>query len=104
MLSSGRFTYEGRYYRVEDAPNDPPPVQKPRPPIWIGGKGGPKVMRIVAEAADGWNTVWRWTPEAYAERSRELDRACERADRDPATARRSLDLCTAGGSNQRGFA
>ncbi|TMK23247.1 MAG: TIGR03560 family F420-dependent LLM class oxidoreductase [Actinobacteria bacterium] len=104
MLSSGRFTYEGRYYRVEDAPNDPPPAQRPRPPIWIGGKGGPKVMRIVAEAADGWNTVWRWTPEAYAERSRQLDRACDRAGRDPATARRSLGLYTVVGSDERDFA
>ena len=101
MLSNDRLTYEGTYYRVEDAPNDPPPVQKPRPPIWIGGKGGPKIMRIVAEAADGWNTVWRWTPDAYAERLGALERACERAGRDPATVRKSVGLYTVVGTDER---
>ena len=100
MLSQERFSFEGRYYRVEDAPNAPPPVQRPRPPIWVGGKGGPKLMRIVAEGADGWNTVWRWTPEAYAERVAELERACDRAGRDPATVRRSLGLYTVVGSDR----
>ncbi|MGH2728767.1 MAG: TIGR03560 family F420-dependent LLM class oxidoreductase [Actinomycetota bacterium] len=99
MLSQSRFSFEGRYYRVDDAPNDPPPVQRPRPPVWVGGKGGPKLMRIVAEAADGWNTVWRWTPDAYAERVAELERACDRAGRDPATVRRSLGLYTVVGSD-----
>ncbi|MEX2557235.1 MAG: TIGR03560 family F420-dependent LLM class oxidoreductase [Actinomycetota bacterium] len=99
MLSQERFSFEGRYYRVEDAPNDPPPVQRPRPPVWVGGKGGPKLMRIVAEAADGWNTVWRWTPDAYAERIVELERACARAGRDPATVRRSLGLYTVVGAD-----
>jgi len=103
MLSTERFTYEGRYYHVSDAPNDPMPVQKPRPPILVGGKGGPKILRIVAEAADGWNTVWRWTPEAYAERVRELDHACERANRDPSSVRRSLGLYTVVGSDARDF-
>lgn len=104
MLANERFSFEGRYYRVEDAPNDPPPVQRPRPPVLVGGKGGPKVMRIVAEAADGWNTVWRWTPEAYAQRVEELVRACERVGRDPTTVRRSLGLYTVIGSDPRDLA
>ncbi|MGH2793139.1 MAG: LLM class flavin-dependent oxidoreductase, partial [Actinomycetota bacterium] len=101
MLSQPRFSFEGRYYRVEDAPNEPPPVQRPRPPVWVGGKGGPKLMRIVAEAADGWNTVWRWTPEAYAERVAELERACDKVSRDPATVSRSLGLYTVVGSDEK---
>ena len=99
MLAEDRFTFEGRYYRVEDAPNEPPPVQRPRPRVWVGGKGGPRLMRIIAEAADGWNTVWRWTPKAYAERVEELERACERVSRDPATVARSLGLYTVVGAD-----
>ena len=99
MLAKERFSFEGRFYRVDDAPNEPPPVQRPRPTVWVGGKGGPKLMRIVAEAADGWNTVWRWTPAAYAERVEELARACSRAGRDPATVRRSLGLYTVVGAD-----
>jgi len=104
MLSNERFSYEGKHYRVEDAPSDPPPLQKPRPPIWVGGKGGPKNLRIVAEAADGWNTVWRWTPEGYAERLRVLEQACVRAGRDPGSVRKSLGLYTVVGSDERDFA
>ena len=104
MLTNDRFTFTGRHYHVDDAPNDPPPVQKPRPPMWIGGKGGPKILRLIAETADGWNTVWRWTPEAYGERSRALDAACEKAGRDPATVHRSLGLYTVVGSDERDFA
>lgn len=99
MFGGERFTYSGRFYRVSDAPNEPRPAQRPRPPIWIGGKGGPKVLRLVAEAADGWNTVWRATPEAYAERARALDRICGEVGRDPATVRRSLGLYTLVGSD-----
>jgi probable F420-dependent oxidoreductase len=101
MMSSERFSYDGAYYRVNDAPNDPPPVQMPRPPVWVGGKGGPKIMRIVAEAADGWNTVWRWSPDAYKERLRDLERACERAGRDPATVKTSVGLYTIVGTDDR---
>lgn len=101
MLAKERFTFAGRHYRVEDAPNEPPPVQRPRPPVWVGGKGGPRLMRIIAEAADGWNTVWRWAPKAYAERIAELERACERAARDPATVSRSLGLYTVVGADEK---
>ncbi len=103
MLSQERFSYQGRFYSIVDAPNDPLPVQRPRPPIWIGGKGGPRIMRIVAEAADGWNTVWRWSPDAYAERVKALDTACEKADRDPATVRRSVGLYTIVGEGEPDF-
>jgi len=103
MLINDRFTYRGKHYHVDEAPNDPPPVQKPRPPIWIGGKGGPKILRLVAEAADGWNTVWRWTPEAYAERSAALETACGKAGRDPATVHRSLGLYTVVGADEGDF-
>ena len=41
------------------------------------------VMRIVPEHADGWNVVWRMTPEAYRERLGVLDQACAAAGRDP---------------------
>jgi alkanesulfonate monooxygenase SsuD/methylene tetrahydromethanopterin reductase-like flavin-dependent oxidoreductase (luciferase family) len=104
MLSSAQFTYDGEFYRVADAPNDPPPVQRPRPPVVVGSKGGPKMQRLVAEAADGWNTVWRWTPQAYAERARVLDRACEEVGRAPESVARSLGLYTIVGSDERDFA
>lgn len=101
MLAGTPFTFEGRFYQALEAPNDPQPVQRPRPPIWVGGKGGPRLMRVVAEAADGWNVVWRMTPEAYDERLRVLAVACARAGRDPATVRLSIGLtCLVGGDRE----
>lgn len=76
-------------------------VQKPRPPLWVGSKGGPRMLRTIAQHADGWNTVWRWAPDAYAALSRRLDETCESAGRDPGTVRRSVGLlCLVGEDEQ----
>src|SRR2546421_635993 len=85
---AGAFTRPGR-------------VQPRGPPIWVGGKGGPRLMRLVARHADGWNVVWRITPEAYAERIAELERVCPAEGRDPATVRRSVGLSTLVGEDER---
>ncbi|HEX9774183.1 MAG TPA: LLM class flavin-dependent oxidoreductase [Actinomycetota bacterium] len=64
----------------------------PGVPIWIGGKGGPRVLRIVAEHAAGWNVVWQMTPQAYGERLAILARACEKAGRAPSSVALSVGL------------
>jgi alkanesulfonate monooxygenase SsuD/methylene tetrahydromethanopterin reductase-like flavin-dependent oxidoreductase (luciferase family) len=71
----------------------PGPHQRGGPPLWVGGKGD-RLLAVAAEHADGWNTVWRWTPEDYRDRLDVLERACEAADRDPSTLTRSLGLTT----------
>jgi probable F420-dependent oxidoreductase len=91
---AGRFALRGAF-------NHPRPVQEPRPPLFVGGKGGTRLLRLIARHADGWNAVWRWTPEAYAERAAAAAAACERAGRDPATLRRSLGLFTVVGEDER---
>ena len=70
----------------------PPPVQRPRPPVWVGGKGGPRLLRLAARHADGWNVVWRITPQDYARKVHDVAAACEIEGRDPATFRRSIGL------------
>jgi F420-dependent oxidoreductase-like protein len=93
-------SFEGKRFRLHEAYNHPRPVQEPRPPLLVGGKGGPRLLRIAAQYADGWNAAWRWTPEAYAERAAAARRACERAGRDPATFRLSLGLFTVVGEDE----
>jgi alkanesulfonate monooxygenase SsuD/methylene tetrahydromethanopterin reductase-like flavin-dependent oxidoreductase (luciferase family) len=66
----------------------------PRPPIIVGGKGGPKLARVVAEHADAWNVCWRMTPDEYRARLDTLHAACARAKRDPATVGLSIGLYT----------
>ena len=54
MLSERRTTFEGKHYRVVDAPNAPKPAQK-SVPITIGGAGEKKLLRLVARFASRWN-------------------------------------------------
>ena len=93
-------SFEGKRFRLDAAYNHPRPVQEPRPPLLVGGKGGPRLLRIAAQHADGWNAAWRWTPEAYAARAVAARRACERAGRDPAMFRLSLGLFTVVGEDE----
>ena len=69
----------------------PSPVQEPLP-IWLGGKGGPRLLRLAARDAAGWNVVWRVSPEDHAGRVADVAAACGREGRDPATFRRTVGL------------
>lgn len=94
LLGEGPSTFEGRRFQLAGAYNHPGAEQQPRPPIWVGGKGGPRLLRLVAQRADGWNTVWVWSPEAYEERVDALRAICEEEGRDPSSVRRSVGLYT----------
>jgi alkanesulfonate monooxygenase len=91
MAGGGPFSFDGRYERAASARCLPRPVQRPGPPIWLGG-GGDRLLALVARAADGWNTAWRWTPDAYRRRLAVLYEACERSGRDPASLELSVGL------------
>ena len=55
MFTDKRANFEGRYHRVIDALNNPKPIQKPHPPITVGGSGEKVMLRLVARYADRWN-------------------------------------------------
>jgi len=80
LLSQPRTTFTGQYFQVQDAPNQPAPVQD-RMPLLIGGRGEQRTMRIAAQYADEWNT-WT-TPELLAHKVSVLRAHCEEIDRDP---------------------
>jgi alkanesulfonate monooxygenase SsuD/methylene tetrahydromethanopterin reductase-like flavin-dependent oxidoreductase (luciferase family) len=98
LRSSAReFAFQGRFYRTAAAPTVPGPLQRPRPPITVGGQA-PTVRRVAAERADCWNThgpFGRSAEEIVAitrRQNRELDEACERLGRNPTAVRRSVLL------------
>jgi alkanesulfonate monooxygenase SsuD/methylene tetrahydromethanopterin reductase-like flavin-dependent oxidoreductase (luciferase family) len=103
LLPGGPATFNGKSHVVRGASNLPPGLQSPRPPIFVGGKGD-RLLRLVAEVADGWNTCWIWTPEDYRGRVDVLDRACEAAGRDPASVRRTLGLYALAGESEKDLA
>jgi probable F420-dependent oxidoreductase len=100
LLGGGPCSFDGVHHRADGAVNTPHAVQQPRPPIFVGGKGD-RLLSVAAEVADGWNTCWVWTPDAYRQRLDVLARACEAVERDPASVTRSLGLYTLCGEDER---
>lgn len=90
MLTEERTTFSGKHYSVTDASNQPMPIQA-RLPIWIGGLGEKKTLKLVAKHADGWNAAYT-TVDHFKHLSGVLDQWCEKQDRDPATLQRSINL------------
>jgi probable F420-dependent oxidoreductase len=91
LLEGEVVTWSGEHYSVAGARIRPGPVQQPRPPIWMGGKGD-LLLGTAARAADGWNWSWLGSLEDYRRRSAAADGACRRAGREPATLRRSVGM------------
>lgn len=81
LLRDQRANFEGTYYTVNDAPNEPKPVQN-HLPLLIGAKGETRTMRIAAMYADEWN-AWT-TPDEMRRKLAVLHRHCEDLGRDPA--------------------
>ena len=103
LLGGEPLTYPGTYHQTHRAVIDPPAMQVPRPPLFVGGKGD-RVIRTAVESADGWNTCWVWTPEDYARRLVVVDAACDAAGRDPEQVWRSLGLYALVGEDERDLA
>ncbi|MEV7095789.1 LLM class flavin-dependent oxidoreductase [Amycolatopsis sp. NPDC051045] len=86
--------YEGRRYTLTGAISDPKPVQRPKPPLWLGSSGEKRGLRVVAEHADVWlNAALPGTETAELQRlSGVLDTHCAAAGRDPASIRRAVQF------------
>ncbi|MET8852801.1 LLM class flavin-dependent oxidoreductase [Amycolatopsis sp. NPDC004625] len=89
--SSSPFDFPGSHVSLTGAFGNPQPVQKPHPPIMIGGRAN-ATLRVVAEHANLWNIPGGGDIEDLAARSRLLDRYCEEIGRNPAEIVRSIFL------------
>ncbi|HZQ99818.1 MAG TPA: TIGR03560 family F420-dependent LLM class oxidoreductase [Chloroflexota bacterium] len=87
LLRHEVLSYQGRHYQLHDATFRPAPLQRPRPPLTLGAHG-PRMLRIVAEHADRWNSFG--TVEEMAKRNDLLDEHCARIGRDADSIARSL--------------
>jgi F420-dependent oxidoreductase-like protein len=78
------FSFDGAYYVLAGSPALPKPVQRPRPPILVGGEGPRRTPRLAARFADEYNTAFVSPEETSAAYGRVRD-ACTAAGRDPAS-------------------
>jgi F420-dependent oxidoreductase-like protein len=83
MWTEEKPTFHGKYFVIEEAINSPKPVQKPHPPILIGGCGRKMTLRIVAEFADRCNFGGGCTLEEYKELLDVLREHCDAVGRNP---------------------
>lgn len=113
MWTEDRFQFEGRHYTVgkgrvrtfrgqetdlDGAINHPKPVQRPHPPVWIGGGGEQLTLKTVARHAD-WSNYGA-PLDVVLHKNQVLDRHCEAIGRDPKAVRRSSSINVFMGSKQ----
>ncbi|MEY2475812.1 MAG: hypothetical protein QOG87_1127 [Actinomycetota bacterium] len=77
-----RFSFSGKHYTLENSPALPKPVQRPRPPVIIGGAGRKRTPRLAAAYADEFNVPFH-SLDATGEAIAAVRAACETAGRDP---------------------
>ena len=91
LWTQNRVSFAGRYYRLNDAVFEPKPVQKPKPPIIVGGSGEKRLIPIAARYADGWNlTGSHGTPEIVRHKVRVFEDSCVASGRNPGEMDKSL--------------
>ncbi len=81
MWTEPDVSYQGRYYTVDGAQCDPKPLQRPHPPIWIGGGGEQLTLRVVARHATHSNFGGK--PHEWAHKRDVLRGHCTAVGRDP---------------------
>jgi len=79
LWTEKQVTFDGRYYHIKDAYCEPKPVQKPHPPIMIGGGGEKLTLRVVAKHADIWNTFG--PPQVFRDKLSVLRAHCKAVGR-----------------------
>jgi F420-dependent oxidoreductase-like protein len=77
-----RYAFAGSHYTLRDLDAQPKPVQRPHPPLILGGGAGPRSAALAARFADEYNTAFA-TPNQARRRREQIARACERAGREP---------------------
>jgi len=90
MLTDDRTTFSGKHFQVDNASCLPKPIQT-RLPIWIGGVGEKRTLKIVADHADGWNAAYL-SPEEFGRVNDVLNHWCESEQRDPRSLKRAVNV------------
>jgi F420-dependent oxidoreductase-like protein len=90
LFTGQRVSYDGKVVSLRDAQMRPLPVQRPHPPIWVGGNGPRRTLPLAAHYADVWHGFG--TPNSLRDAMTRLDELAEKAGRDPVTIARAGSL------------
>jgi len=90
MWTEDAATFDGQYYQLKEAYCNPKPVQKPHPPILIGGGGEQLTLKMVARYADAWNAFG--APDVLRHKIEVLEGHCRAIGRDPQTIEKSVNV------------
>ena len=90
LFTGDVVSYDGRQVSLRDAQLRPVPVQRPHPPIWIGGSGPRRTLPLVARYADAWHAFG--TPNSLREANTRVDELAAEAGRDPSSILRAGSL------------
>lgn len=80
MWTRKRPSYKGKYYQIHEAICDPKPIQKPHPPITIGGGSEKYTLKVVAKHADRWDFLG--SVKLYQKKMSSLRKHCAKVGRD----------------------
>jgi alkanesulfonate monooxygenase len=89
--TAGGFNFRGEHYEIIDSPGLPKPVQRPGPPVIIGGTGVRRTPELAARFAAEFNVAFQPSDVACTQFAR-VEAACRRVERDPTSMRRSAAL------------
>jgi len=90
LLREETTNFQGKYFTMRDARCEPKPVQE-RLPIWVGGSGEKRTLRITAKYADAWNIPFV-SPETFAHKRAVLHQHCSDVGRDPGEIRCAVNV------------
>ncbi len=85
-----RVSFDGQFYKVQNACLQTKPIRKPRPPMFLAA-GAPRTLSLVGRFGDGWLPI-AYTPELYEYHAKIIRDAAKEADRDPSKLELGLDI------------
>ena len=99
MTTQEKASFEGDYYKIKDAINQPKPLQKPYPPLWVCGGGEKVTLKLLAKYGDYGN--WDVDVEGFVHKSKILKTHCEEQNRNYSDIKKTLHTNVIIGNNEK---
>ena len=99
MMTKDKATYNGKYYNIFEAINEPKPIQKPYPPLWVCGGGEKVTLKLLAKYGKYGN--WDVDLDTFKSKSRILQEHCDNQNRDFNSVIRTLHTNVIIGENEK---